>query len=482
MNRKTIATVTAAVALLLILACSFNPGSTVRAQSADVDQTVSTAVDVYVYGYSLLTTDVTRIQSSNIPAAELAKLKAPLGQFANAKRYPPGDYRGVSAPNADTLYSMAWVDLAEPQVFSHPDMGKRFYLFEMTDLWMTDFNDPGTRTAGGKAANYLLTGPGWEGTVPAGMTQIKCATRYMVILGRTYADGTDKDYAIVNELQAQYKITPLSAWGKPYTYQAPAVDADAPYSMTDSPQKAILALGTAGYFNRMAQLMCKDAPAAPADAPMLAKIANLGIAPCKPFDISKLDPSVQAALKDVPQLALKKIEANKAGLGKMANGWVITVGLGVYGTDYMKRAVVAAFGWPANLEHDAVYPFTEVDSTGKPLSGANKYTITFAKGQTPPVNGFWSITMYEIESDGWWFVPNPLNKFTVSPRNNLKYNPDSSLTLYFQNTSPGKDKEANWLPAPTGAFLPMLRMYWPKDTNPSILNGSWTPPAVTVAQ
>ena len=468
-------------ACLMTSACSDDKRAARESGQTANGDAVSIAVDAYVYGYSLITTDVTRVQSSNIATPDPALLRAPMGQFANAKRYPPADYRGVSAPNADTLYSVAWVDLAEPQVFSHPDMGKRFYLFEMTDLWMTDFNDPGTRTAGGKAQNYLLTGPGWNGTVPSGMTQIKCATRYMVILGRTYADGTEKDFDIVNALQAKYKITPLSAWGKPYTYQAPAVDPNPPYSLTEKPQRAILALGTAGYFNRMAQLMCKDAPPSPEDAPMLAKVATIGVEPCKPFDMSKVDPTVQAAMKDVPQIALKNIEANKAGLGKMANGWVITVGLGVYGTNYMKRAVVAAFGWPANLEHDAVYPFTEVDSTGKPLSGANNYTLSFPKGQTPPVNAFWSVTMYLVDQ-GWWFTPNPLNKFTVSPRNNLKYNPDGSLTLYFQNKSPGKDKEANWLPAPTGAFIPMLRMYWPKDMPPSILDGSWQPPAITVAQ
>ena len=158
-------------------------------------------------------------------------------------------------------------------------------------------------------------------------------------------------------------------------------------------------------------------------------------------------------------------------------GWTYTKGLGVYGTDYMKRAVVAAFGWPANVERDAVYPYTEVDSDGQKLNGANKYTLTFPKGQTPPVNGFWSITMYEIDK-GWWFVPNPLSKFTVSARNDLQYNADGSLTLYFQHQSPGKDKEANWLPAPQGDFLPMMRMYWPKEGNPSILDGSWTPPQI----
>ena len=210
---------------------------------------------------------------------------------------------------------------------------------------------------------------------------------------------------------------------------------------------------------------------------MLASMAKIGIVPGKPFEMSKLDPTVQAALKDIPQSALKKIEANKASLGAVVNGWVVTKGLGTYGTNYIKRAVVAAFGWPANQEKDAVYPYAEVDSAGQKLTGASKYTLTFPKDATPPVNGFWSITMYLVDQ-GWLFVPNPLNKFTVSLRDNPKFNPDGSLTLYFQNESPGAWKEANWLPAPKGEFIPMLRMYWPKDTSPSIINGSWTIPQV----
>ena len=435
-------------------------------------------MDAYVYGYSLITTDVTRVQMSNVPKVE--ELRAPMNTFANVKRYPPADYRGVSAPNADTLYSLAWLDLAEPKVFSHPDMGDRFYLFEVVDLWMTDFAEsPSTRTAGGEAANYLITGPGWKGEVPAGMKHISLETRYAIILGRTYANGTEQDYEAVNALQAQYKITPLSAWGKPYTFEAPPVS-DPGYSMTDKPQTVILGMGTAGYFGMMAKLMGGASPPAPEDAPILARMAKIGVVPGQPFDMSKLDPAVQDVLKDVPEAALKQIEANKSGLGKVVDGWVITKGLGEYGTDYMKRAVVAAFGWPANREKDAVYPNTDVDSTGQKLTGADKYTLTFAKGQSPPVNAFWSITMYEIDQ-GWWFVPNPLNKFTVSLRDNPKLNEDGSLTLYFQNESPGKNKEANWLPAPKGPFVPMLRMYWPKETAPSILDGSWTPPAVKKA-
>jgi hypothetical protein len=464
-------------AMLGTSGCNSTPKETTTGLSpADA---ASIATDAYVYGYSLITTDVTRVQMSNVSKPE--GLHAPMGQFLNIPRYPPADYRGVSAPNADTLYSLAWLDLSQPVVFSHPDMGKRFYLFEMTDLWMIDFNTPGTRTAGGKAANYLITGPGWSGTVPVGMTQIKSETQYMVILGRTYADGSEADYKAVNALQAQYKITPLASWGKPFTYVAPPVNANPGFSMTDKPQDVINAMDTSTYFNMMTRLMCKAAPPAAEDAPILAKMATIGIEPCKPFDITKLDPATQAALKDTGKAGMQRISANQDSLGKHVNGWAITIGLGVYGTDYLKRATVAAYGWPANRQEDAVYPYTLTDSTGAKLNGANKYTLTFAKGLTPPVNGFWSITMYMIDG-GWWFVPNPLNKFTVSMRDHPKFNPDGSLTLYFQADSPGKDKEANWLPAPKGEFIPMLRMYWPKDTPPSILDGSWTPPAVMKVQ
>lgn len=463
------------VAALLIVLLAGIP-TMGRASTLSKEEALSIATDAYIYGYSLITTEVTRVQMTNVPKVE--GLKAPMGQFMNVKRYPPADYRGVSAPNADTLYSIVWIDLGEePQVFSHPDMGERYYLFPTYSLWMPVIASPGSRTAGEKAAAYLLTGPGWEGEVPEGMKQIESPTRYVVILGRTYADGTDADYETVNELQAQYKITPLSAYGKPYTYTAPPVNPDPGFSMTDKPQTVILDMGTKGYFDMMTDLMCKTAPPAKEDAPILAEMARIGIEPCKPFDMSALDPAMQEALKDLPQTALKKIEAGHASLGTMVNGWQITKGLGAYGTDYMKRAVVAAFGWPANLAEDAVYPYAQVDGTGAALTGANKYTLTFPKGQTPPVNGFWSITMYEIDN-GWWFVPNALNKFTVSARNDLKYNDDGSLTLYFQNESPGPDKEANWLPAPKGGFIAMLRMYWPKENDPSILNGTWTPPAV----
>jgi hypothetical protein len=437
------------------------------------------AFDAYIYGYSLITTEVTRVQMTNVPKAE--GLRSPMGQFINVRRYPPGDYRGVSAPNADTLYSLAWLDVGpEPMVFSHPDMGNRYYLFPMYSLWMPVVASPGRRTAGGKAASYLITGPGWAGKIPAGMTQIKSPTRYLVIIGRTYADGTDQDFAIVNALQDKYQLTPLSVHGKPYTYVAPPVDPNPGFSMTDKPQQVIDAMDTSTYFNMMARLMGSSAPPAPEDAPIIARMAKIGIVPGQKFDIAKFDSATQTALKSVPKAATAKIIAQQSESGFVRNGWRIPGAAGTYGTNYLGRALIAAFGWPANLPQDAIYPYTMEDGEGRMLSGANKYTLTFPKGQTPPVDGFWSITMY-FNDGGWWFYPNPLNKFTVSLRNKPTFNADGSLTLYFQNESPGKDKEANWLPAPKGDFILTMRMYWPKEKAPSILppgRGTWAPPPV----
>jgi hypothetical protein len=479
MNRS-VAFLTSALALLVLSAPLVLPasGQAQGTQGLTPQEAQEIAIDAYIYGYSLITTDVTRVQMSNVPKVE--EMRAPTGTFFNIKGYPPATYRGVSATNADTLYSVAWLDLSEPQVFSHPEIKDRFFTFELVDLWMIVKDSVGTNTSGAKAMTYLFTGPGWKGTVPAGMTHISFPTRYMIILGRTYALDTKKDLAKVHALQAHYKVVPLSAYGKPYKFKAPPVNPNPGFSMTEAPQKAIAALGTTGYFNLMTKLMDGPAPPLPEDGPMLARMAKIGIVPGMSFDPSKLDPAVQAALKDVPEMAVKRMAAAWESLGKDVHGWRVTTVGGRYGTNYLERGAWALRGWPSQLPNVSVYPTTYVDSTGQKLSGANKYTLTFPKGQLPPVNpqAFWSITMYENTPTGLWFYPNPLNKLTVSPRNKLKYNKDGSLTLYFQHKSPGKDKEANWLPAPEGLFALTLRMYWPNATPPSILDGTWSPPGV----
>ena len=483
MNNKFKHCIVANVLLVLVsLFLLAGSGSAQETENLTPEEAQDIAVDAYIYGYSLITTDVTRVQMSNVPKVE--ELRAPTGTFFNVKSYPPATYRGVSATNADTLYSLAWLDLSEPQVFSHPVIKDRFFTFELVDLWMIVKNSVGTNTSGSKAMTYLFTGPGWEGEVPAGMTHISFPTRYMVILGRTYALDTKEDLAKVNALQAQYNVMPLSAYGKPYEFKAPPVDPNPGFSMTEAPQKAIFDLGTTGYFNLMPKLMGSAAPPAPEDAPILARMAKIGIVPGQPFDPSKLNPAVQAALKEVPDIAVKRMTDAWEKLGKDVNGWRVTTVGGRYGTNYLERGAWAVRGWPSQLPNVSVYPTTYVDNTGQNLSGTNKYTMNFPKGQLPPVNelAFWSITMYENTPTGLWFYPNALNKLTVSPRNKLKYNPDGSLTLYFQHESPGKDKEANWLPAPKGPFALTLRMYWPNTTPPSILDGTWEPPGVQMVE
>lgn len=454
-----------------------------EATKLTADEAREIAIDAYLYGYSLITTNVTRVQMSNVDKVE--QLRAPAGTFFNVKGYPPATYRGVSGTNADTLYSLTWLDLSEPQVFSHPEIKDRFFTFELVDLWMIVKDSVGTNTSGEKAMTYLFTAPGWKGTVPDGMTHIAMPTKNMVILGRTYALNTPEDLTKVHALQAQYQVRPLSAVGdKTWKFKAPPVNPDPGFSMTEAPQDAISSLGLSGYFNLMNQLMASKAPPVPEDAPILQRIAKIGVAPGQKFELNSFDPAVQAALQDVPAEALKLAATAWKGVGKDVNGWRVSTVGGRYGTDYLLRAAWAARGWPSQLPNVSVYPSTYSDSTGQPLSGANNYSLTFPKGQLPPVNklAFWSITMYQNDSTGMWFYPNAQNKLTLSPRDALKYNADGSLTLYFQHASPGADKEANWLPAPQGAFAVSLRLYWPNTTNPSILDGTWQPPAVIRAK
>lgn len=227
------------------------------------------------------------------------------------------------------------------------------------------------------------------------------------------------------------------------------------------------------YFTLLCKLM-KDNPPAAADAPQLAKFAKIGIVAGKDFDASKLKADF---VKRVPEVSQDRImlqfKINKDV--KDINGWGFTTKTGIYGTDYLMRALVTAIGLGANRPQDAVYPTSQKDGEGQTYDGANKYVVKFPKGQLPPVTGFWSITMYD---GSYFFIPNPLNRYSISPRQNPKTNPDGSTDLYIQKDSPGKDKESNWLPAPPGKFILMLRMYWPNEKSPSIINGTWTPPPV----
>jgi hypothetical protein len=465
------------LALALLLVALSGPHALAQQAAAPLsaEEASAIATDAYIYGYPLVTMEYTRRVLTNV--AQDSGLKAPMGQLARSRSYPTAAFRGVTAPNADTLYTNAWIDVSkEPYVLSLPDAHDRYYLFPMLDAWTTVFQVPGKRTTGTGPQTYAITGPGWTGTLPAGVTEYKSPTAMVWILGRIYCTGTPKDYKAVHELQDKITLVPLSSYGKPYT--PPPGPVDPSIDMKTAVRDQVNALDVGAYFNLMAQLM-KDNPPTAEDAPMVARMAKLGIVPGQPFDLTKLAPDAQNALKTAPKAAFGKIMGYFKDGGKVENGWAFFTKTGIYGTDYLDRAFITAIGLGANRPQDAVYPTSEADASGKPYSGANKYVMHFDKGLTPPANGFWSLTMYNAE---YFFVDNPLNRYTLSARNKLKKNADGSVDLYLQNENPGKGKESNWLPAPADKFILMLRLYWPKETPPSLLDGTWTIPGVTVAK
>jgi hypothetical protein len=446
-------------------------------QYSDVAAAASIAKQAYIYGYPLITSEVTRVQMTNVDKVE--GLKGPMNHIVNVHRYPPADYRGVTAPNADTLYSVAWIDVgAEPWVFSHPDMGKRFFLFPFLSAWSNVISVHGTRTGESPASSYAITGPGWSGTLPQGIKQIKSPTRYVFLLGRTYSTGTEEDYATVNALQAEYRLVRLSDFGAASSVSPVAkVNPDPGFSMSAKVRDVIGAMTVSDYFNMLARLM-KDNPPLPQDGPMVAEMAKIGLVPGRPFEMGKLSSAAQQALQEVPKTAYAEIVGHYSRAGRNENGWLYSYPTGRYGTDYLQRALIADVGYGANLPQDAIYPATKVDEAGETLSGKNRYFIHFDKGAFPPAEGFWSITMYDSD---WFFVPNKLNRYAFSLRNHPKLNSDGSMDVYIQNDSPGPEREANWLPAAKGNFILMMRLYWPSENPPSIIDGSWTVPPVRLS-
>ena len=434
------------------------------------------AIEAYVYAYPLVTMEMTRRVMTNVASPQ--GTRAPMGEFVRMREYPSAKFRDVTAPNADTLYTTAWLDVTkEPWILSLPDMNGRFFLFPMLDGWTNVFQVPGKRTTGTAAQKYAITGPGWKGTLPKGVTEYKSPTGIVWLLGRIYCTGTPEDYKAVHALQDQISVVPLSAYGKPHKPVAGKVDASV--DMKTAVRDQVNAMDGAAYFALFAELMKTNPPAAE-DAPMVAKLAKLGIVPGQSFDASKLDAAVAKGIGEAPKPAQDKIMRHmKEGLltkdMRLENGWLFTTKAGVYGTNYIQRALITAIGLGANRPQDAIYPTSEGPDLVKKYDGAKKYVMRFEKGKLPPVNGFWSLTMYDSQ---YFFVDNPLNRYTLSQRNALKANPDGTVDLYIQHESPGKDKESNWLPAPADGFILMMRLYWPKESPPSLIDGSWKIPEV----
>lgn len=454
---------------LLLFAC-VAPLAATPAKAITHDEANAIATEAYLYLYPLVTMDLTRRQSTNVD--KVGEFAGPENMFVNVPTYPTAAMKTVVRPNFDTLYSAAWLDLTkEPMVVSMPSTDGRYYLLPMLDMWTDVFASPGWRTTGTKAQTFLVTPPGWTGTVPGGLTQIKASTPYVWIIGRIKTDGPD-DYAAVNKIQDAITLRPLSQkdnadWKPEPTKIDPDIDMKTP------PKEQVDTMPGDKFFTYAAELM-KLQPPHFTDQPIIARMKRIGFEAGKSFDFENANPAIKSAVQQAPKAAQELMAWKLPRLAEVVNYWSMnTDTVGVYGNYYLKRAILTQQGLGANVPEDAIYPLNIGDKDGKPLDGSNNYTIHFEKDEIPPVDAFWSITLYDPQG---FQVANPLNRFAVSNWMPFQYNDDGSLDLYFQNESPGKDKEANWLPAPKGPFNLTMRLYAPKS---AALTGKWSPPPVT---
>ena len=442
---------------------SYEKTTTLSAQEAQ-----SIAVDAYIYGFPLVMMDMTSKIMTNVPNA--GAFTSPVNQFAHLDVFPDPNFTAVATASVDTLYSTAFLDLSdEPIVLHVPDTDDRYYLMQIMDAWTNVFDSPGTRTTGALSGDFVITGPFWDGSIPEGTTQIKSPTNLVWILGRTQTNGVS-DYDSVHAIQKQYALTPLSSFGKSYL-PPKDLSVDSKIDMKTATVNQVAAMDATTFFDRFSLLM-QDNPASSADSEALKKFEKIGLVPGKPFNTDKID---SETLDLAVKAAHQKISDEWKIFGTVSNGWQIVTGLGTYGTDYTTRAMISWYAIGANLQEDAMYPKTSIDADGDALNGKNKYVIHFAADKTPPVNAFWSITLYNSEQ---FFVKNSIDKYAIGDRDNLVFNNDGSLDIYIQNETP-QGKESNWLPSPQENFTLVMRMYWPQ---PEILSGEWTPPAVDLLE
>jgi hypothetical protein len=425
------------------------------------------AQEAYIYLYPLVIMDVTRKQLTNADP-KTSPIAGPANTFKHIRAYPTAEMRAVVRPNFDTLYSSAWLDLTEgPVVVSTADTGGRYFMLPMIDMWSDVFAVPGKRTNGTSAANFAVVPSGWTGTLPENVERINSPTPYVWIIGRTQTNGV-KDYEAVHRIQDGYTITLLTDWGKTPRVIEPKIDPTV--DVKSEPLRLVNGMPALDYFKYGAELMKLNPPHI-TDWSIVTRMKRIGFEPGKSFDTSKVDADVLA--KGAAD-GLKLMQEKANSIAHVVTGWQMsTDSIGVYGNYYLKRAIVAMGGLGANQPEDAVYPFNVSDADGKPVMAENKYVLHFSKDELPPVEAFWSLTMYDAEG---YQVANPIDRSAIGDRDPLKYNPDGSLDLYIQNENPGSDKESNWLPAPKSGQLGItLRLYAPK---PQVADGRWNAPPI----
>ncbi|REE74686.1 hypothetical protein C8E05_4128 [Rhodococcus wratislaviensis] len=439
------------------------------------DEARSIAKEAYIYGFPMV--DSYRVQYSYFVDSADSEYKAPWNQIRNMGRVFTPEDKTIQTPNSDTPYSMAGLDLrAEPVVLTVPEIDEsRYFSVQLIDLYTFNFHYLGSRTTGNGGGSYLIAGAGWQGETPAGITAvIPSATEFVLAAYRTQLfDPADLDN--VMNVQAGYTVQPLSDFlGTPAPAPAPTVDFITP--LTAEQER------TSPAFFDILNFVLQFCPTDPSETDLMARFAPLGIGAGRTFDASSLSPEVTQAVEDGiadAWAAFADLEKTKVNTGEVTAGDVFGT-RGFLDNNYLYRMAGAVLGIYGNSKDEALYPAYNVDANGTALDASRtRYTLRFAPGQLPPVNAFWSLTMYEMPAS--LLVANPLNRYLInSPMlPQLQRDPDGGLTLYIQAESPGTEKESNWLPAPRGPFAMFMRLYWPKA---EALDGAWTQPPLEPVQ
>ena len=483
-KRGTMTLALVGLAVVGVLAgCNRKSDSVSQAETTDksrpgVAETKAIAEEAYVYGFPMIAAYKAMYQF-NVDTAS-SQYKAPFNAIWNDSKTSTPKDTAIVTPNADTPYSMVQADLrAEPIVLCVPEVEKgRYYSVQLTDMYSFNYGYIGSRATGNGAGCYMVVGPGWKGETPAGIAKVfPSETQFGLVIYRTQL-FSPKDIENVKKIQAGYTVQPLSAFLKqPAPPAAPAI-----------PWPAFTEEAFKTDFPAFLDFLLQYCPEVPEEKALRARLASIGIGPGKSFDFKDLDAAHKAEVAVGVKEGYEKIDKARDNLGKDINGWGVGSAFGdrsFYNGNFLLRAAAALAGIYGNDAVEAMYPMAKTGSDGQPLDGSkNRYTLTFAAGQYPPVNAFWSVTMYDGKTQ--LLIDNPINRYLInSPMlSGMKKNKDGSLTLYIQKDSPGKDKESNWLPSPNGPIYMVMRLYWPKAEPPSILppgEGTWQPPAIKPA-
>jgi len=424
-------------------------------------------VQAFVFGFPWMYLPTLRYLWTTVPRDPVRTPYAPLNQFWHMRNLTDASYRDGGSPNNDTLYSIAWLDVSsEPVILTHPDMGERYFTFELAGIDSDNFAYAGMRATGSAAGSFAIIGPGWDGELPAGVAALPASrTSAVLVMGRTLVDGPD-DVPNVTALQDQYFLTPVSLWG---------TDEAAPDNRDVWPPFSADADALASW-KTMNKAMAENPPGRHDD--IVNAWSGIGLGPG--LDVDAQDDATKRGLARASVAGRELIGAAMLdGLGTVRNGWRFpppTFGRAGDGKDFLLRAAVQCLGGIiANDPVESIYPTTAVDSAGNALAGGESYEIHFKAGELPPVGVFWSLTLYSLDTN---FVDNPINRYSIGDRTpGVAYNDDGGLTLNVQSRPPATG-DSNWLPSPPSEpFYLVLRLYLPKD---EAVNGTWAPPPVQI--